>query len=408
MTLDPVHFDGIEMLTRRVDADFDDSSQDETADDLWTALDPLYMDGDRKLYPVDGLERRQVSIEKVALVEDEYPSQHGLDSGTLNPTAFTNGLVVDVAHAAMAAVPSELDLHRRRTVVESVYSADRATSLRDEPVSFDDEAAEGYVVQVPSRLQRLQNEVVHAYALYLAESRHALSYLDRVDDLFFLDGPLYPKGMVKWVGEEEAVVGDCELTHEVLENYTRVVERCVDADVPLMGFVKNPASSQVVRALSGSPWMDDASFFRRALDTGSDDVLSYSNWFVSEFYVDRGDPFSSHPGGYVEGELEPEMYRPAYMVVRDPRDDLVFKAEAPYAFVEDDGTRAALTRQVLKEVALNGLPRAVSKADSLARVERGQRRELVRSLEESLDVERDSGFDGERWGYVRSSMGLTL
>ncbi len=407
MTLDPVHFDGIATLTRQVDADFDDSDEDETANDLWSALDPLYMDGERKLYPVDSLERRCVPYEEMALVDDEYPTQHGLDSGTLNPTRFTNGLVVDVAHAAMASEPSDLDLHRSRTVVEAVYSSDHSTSLGEEGLSFDDDAADGYVVQAPSRMSRLQNEVVHAYALYLAESRHALEHLDDVDDLLFLDGPLYPKGVVKWVGEGEAVVADAEPTKEVLENYTEMVERAVERGVPVVGFVKNPSGGQVVRALSGSPWMDDASFFRFALKS-EDDVLGYTNWFVSEFYVDRGDPFASHPAEWTEHSLDEEDYRPAYMAVHDPRDGLVFKAEAPLAFVGDEDTREALTRQVLKEVALNQVPRAVSKADSLARVESGQRKEMLRSLEQSLGVERDRGFDEERWGYARSRSGLTL
>lgn len=407
MTLDPVHYDGIAMLTRQVDADFDDSTQDETADDLWSALDPLYMDGERKLYPVGSLERRCVPYEEMALVEDEYPSQHGLDSGTLNPTRFENGLVVDVAHAAMASEPSDLDLHRMRTVVESVYSSDHSASLGEEGVSFDDDSADGFVVQAPSRMSRLQKEVVHAYALYLAESRHALTHLDEVDDLLILDGPLYPKGVVKWVGEGEAVVADAEPTMEVLENYTTIVERSVERGVPVVGFVKNPSGGQVVRALSGCPWMDDASFFRFALQS-EEDVLTYTNWFVSEFYVDRGEPFSSHPARWTEGELDEEEYRPAYMVVHDPRDSLVFKAETPLAFARDEEVRRALTRQLLKEVALNGVPRAVSKADSLARVESGQRRELLRSLEQSLGVERDRGFDEERWGYVTSTSGLTL
>ncbi len=407
MALDPVHFDGIEMLTRRVDADYDDSGQADVAEELWRALESLFLDGERKLSPVESLERRRAPVEEMALVDDEYPTQHGLDSGTLNPVAFTNGLVVDVAHAAMASVPTDLDLHRIRTVVESVYSGDTSVSLRDEAVSFDGDAAEGHVVQVPARLQRLQNEVVHGYALYLAESRHALANLDEVDDLLFLDGSLYPKGVVKWVGEGEDVVGDCALTWEVLENYTRLVERAVEKETPVVGFVKNTSSAQVVRAFDGCPWMDDASFFRRALSDGGEG-LTYSNWFLSEFLVDRGDPFASHPAEWVDGDLDAEDYRPCFMVVRDPRDDLVLKAEAPYAFVRDDAIRGKLTRQLLKEVALNGAPRAVSKADALARVERGQRKELLRALEESLGVERDRGFDEERWGYVRSSMGLTL
>ncbi|MFP4632010.1 MAG: DNA double-strand break repair nuclease NurA [Halobacteriota archaeon] len=404
MPFESVHFDGVSRLAGEVEAGYDDSRQDEVADDLWSALDPLVDDGERVLYPVESLARYSVDPREVALEDDEFATQHAVDSGTLNPVSFYNGLVVDVAHAAMASLPSDVSLHRRRSVVESVYTSDASVSLGDEHLEFDDGAAIAEVVRVPSQIPSLRSEATHAFALYLAESRHARRCWDRVEDLLYLDGPLYPKGLLRWIAGGEPVVGESDLTREVLSNYAWLVDRAVEDDVALAGFVKNPSSSAVVRCLSGCPWSTDAGFYRFALEPDVEGRLTCSNWFVSEFYADR----SWRSPSALSGELDAEDYLPCQMMVREPEDGLVFKVEAPLALVRDPGVRESLRRQLLKEVASNGVPRAVSRADSLARVERGQRQALVRGLEEAFGCPREPGYDGERWGYDRSSMGLTL
>jgi len=96
------------------------------------------------------------------------------------------------------------------------------------------------------------------------------------------------------------------------------------------------------------------------------------------------------------------------MYVHDPRHGTVHRAEAPYGFVRDDATREALTRQTLKEVAVSRVPRAVARADSLARVTPDQREGIVRRFEEAFDAVEETNYNRDRWGYVRSSTGLTL
>ncbi|MDY7081393.1 MAG: DNA double-strand break repair nuclease NurA, partial [Halobacteria archaeon] len=253
MTLDPVHFDGITSLAERISTDYDDTDQDDTADRLWeTYLDPLYASSDKKdkvLYPIDSLERRRVSIEDIALADDEFETQHGLDSGTLNPREFANGLILDIGHAAMASVPSNLDLHRRRTLVAAVHSGDATTLLDDNWLSFDRNSSRGRVIQLSSDLQNHEREATHAYALYLSESYHLLENIAEVEDLLFLDGPLYPKGVIKWVGDDEPVIKDSEHTREIISNYAEIVDESLDADAPVVGFVKNMSSRQIVRRL---------------------------------------------------------------------------------------------------------------------------------------------------------------
>lgn len=396
MTLDPVHFDGIDALATRIHSDYDDSTHQQNAEDLWTYLDPLRDDGE-VFYPVDELQRRRVDPQDIALTNDAYPTQHAVDSGTLNPRAFTNGLVVDVAHAAIAAVPSDLDLHRSRTLVSAVYSSDSTALLDDGWLSFDDDNSRGRVVQVSSDLERHEREAVHAYALHLSESTHLLQHLDAATDLLFLDGPLYPKGVVRWITEGEPIVRDSRNTREVVSNYTEAVDTMLSRDVPVIGFVKNMSGRQVVRRLRRKgvcPWSTDAAFFKQVLS--GEDGLTCTNWFVSRFDVDRT-VLSSEADWVPERNHDPEDYLPAHLYVHDARNDLMYKAEAPLGFVRDDAERDRLTRQVLKEVAIDGVPRAVRKADELARITRGQKESLVERLESRLGVREDRSYDDERW-----------
>jgi hypothetical protein len=405
MPLDPVHVDGIDSLARRIRDDYEDpDDSDDDLDALWNLLAPLRDDGRRVFYPVDELRRRSVALDGIALVDDEFPTQHGVDSGTLNPRSFTNGLTFDLAHAAAASFPTDLSLHRRRTIVTAVQSNDHRVMLQNDWAAFDEAATDGRVVQAPRDTENAR-EAAHVYALYLAESTHLSKTYEEAEDLLYLDGPLYPLGLLRWLDVDPAF-GRSDLTGEALSNYFGTYERSLEEDTPVVGFVKNPSCSRVVRRLRDAdappvPWSNDPGFFRHFLSSETGD-LTFTNWFVSRLYSDElfdvAPPF----------DAPDEDLLPAVMYVHDPRHGTVHRAEAPLGVVRDDETREALTRQTLKEVAVGRVPRAVSKADSLARVPNDQREALVRRFEDAFDSTEETNYDRDRWGYVRSSTGLTL
>ena len=401
MPLDPVHVDGIDSLARRIRDDYDDPDDTDDVDALWEFLDPLRDNGKPVLEPVGDLRRRSVSLEGIALIDDEFPTQHGVDAGTLNPRSFTNGLTLDVAHAAAASVPSDLALHRRRTIVTAAQSPNHRVELDDDWLSFDDEATDGRVVQAPRDTDNAR-EAAHVFALYLAESTHLQKTVGVADDLVYLDGPLYPLALLRWVDVDPAF-GRTDLTGEILSNYFGTYDDAL-GEVPVVGFVKNPSSSRVVRRLRETtgppvPWSNDAGFFRHFL--ASEGELTFTNWFVSRLYADQ--LFDVAPP-----ETPDEDFLPAVMYVHDPRHGTVHRVEAPYGFVREDETRDAITRQTLKEVAVSRVPRSVDRADSLARVTPEQREGVVRRFEEAFDAAEETNYNRDRWGYVRSSTGLTL
>ncbi|SDF04286.1 DNA double-strand break repair nuclease NurA [Halorientalis regularis] len=411
MTLDPVHFDGIAQLAGRIESGVDASDHRDLAGTVWADfLDPLYDEGTAILEPLGDQRCRLVDVEDAALMESPFPTQHGLDSGTINPTTFKNGLVIDVAQAAMAAVPSDLDLHRGRTIVSTVHSNDGTVDVTEDDWSlFDQGYGRGRILQAP-RVDRFEQTVVHALALYLAESTHAKLNADVVEDLLILDGPIYPTGLLKWTDQDptlaELLVED-ERPRDVVQHYVDLVERFVGRDVPLVGFVKSTASKAITRTVrrkTAAPWVNDAALFeqilRRTDDDGETDtdVLTFTNWFVSRAGADCPLSVESDLDLDLEKALDPEAYEVTFFVIYDPREELVYRVEAPYAFTEDEALREELTMQIVSDVAARtGPPLAVEKADELARISRQEKQALQRQLEETFSSDRQREYDDVRW-----------
>jgi hypothetical protein len=261
------------------------------------------------------------------------------------------------------------------------------------------------------RVDRYEQTVVHALALYLAESEHALKQADVVDDLLVLDGPIYPTGLLKW-GERDPelqrLLTDERRPQDVLANYLELVERFVERDVPLIGFVKNSASKAITRILrrkAGAPWIDDDAFFRRVLERLDDDgeprtdSLTFTNWFRSRVGTDAA--LADTLDVPHDRSLEAMAYDVTFFIVYDPRDDLVYRIEAPYAVTAESEVREALTTHVLSEVAAErGPPLAVGKADELARIDRQGKETLRRRIEREFETDRQERYDDKRWGAV--------
>ncbi|WP_372479421.1 DNA double-strand break repair nuclease NurA [Halomicrobium sp. HM KBTZ05] len=410
MTLDPVHVDGIARLAGQIEQGVDEQDHRDFAETVWQEfLDPLVVDGRAVLEPVDEQRRRKVDTQDAALQATPFPTQHGLDSGTINPTTFKNGVVLDVAQAAMSAVPSDLELHRGRTIVMTAHSNDATASLTEDWRMDDQGYARQRVLQTP-RVDRYEQDVVHALALYLAESEHALEQADVVDDLLVLDGPIYPTGLLQWADHDpelaELLVKEDVLA--VVENYVTLVETFLDRDVPLIGFVKSTGSKALSRAVRKSrgqaPWANDAAFFEKLLARRDDDgelltdALTCTNWFRSRLGTDR--PLSTDGDALgIDRERDPAAYEVTFFVVYDPREDVLYRVEAPYGVTRDAETRDAITRQVLADVAAErGPPLSVAKADELARIGRDEKAALREKIESQLDSDRQREYNDVRWG----------
>ncbi len=428
MTLDPIHVDAIARLAGSVADSVDDSDHEQVARTVWDHwLDPLTDSRGRVVVePLGEQQLSRVAIDDIALIERPFPTVHGVDSGTINPTSFKNGLVLDLAHAAMGVDPSALSVHRSRTIVATVHTKDRTLPLGTDWMRHDEGHSEHRIISSPP-VNRYAEAVVHALSLYLAEGHHALEHAHTVEDLLLLDGPLYPKEILTWRDRNPELE---ELTYEarpkhVLENYVRLVERFVEDDIPLVGFVKNPSARVITGTLGrketgfDAPWPDDTAFFMRLLEqqtespaetntasstagqpgeTRRTDELTFTSWFIS-----RGGPDGSMAADGdalgVERTLDSACYEVTFCIIYDPRNDLCYKIEAPYAITQDADTRQQITTQMLSEVAAEaGPPRAVSKADELAKISATEKTALRQKFETQLRSEQLRNYNTERWG----------
>lgn len=410
MTLDRVHVDGISTLVQSIGREVDESSHDDIAERIWQSfLDPL-RDGQGRaiVEPLDGIGRGIVPTAEAAVIDPPFERTHGVDAGTLNPTSFRNGVVIDVAQAAMGCVPTDVDRHRSRSIVATVHTGDTAMSFRDEWQRYDGGASRRRIFLAPT-VDRYAEAVVHALALYRAEVGHARWHLEAVDEVLFLDGPIYPKGILRWEDHHPSLrrqLHDGVLPRHIVEAYLRLVEGCVERDLALVGFVKNPQSKLITRTLRSRdggihpPWTDDVTLFARVLGASEADGhrLRFTEWFQSRGGTDGMFSGSEPPLG-VERRLEPEAYAVTYFVVFDPRDGLLYRIEAPYGVTRESDRRERIRRHVLMEVASRrGPPTAVAKADELARIGLDEKGALKRRIETEWETARTPSYDDRRWG----------
>jgi hypothetical protein len=418
MTLDAVHLDEVATMAARIARSVDESDRNALVETVWEDwLDPLRSVEDRvALEPLGEARLRTVDIEEIALIDRPYPTSHGVDSGTINPTAFKNGIVLDVAHAAMAATPSDLDLHRRRSIVTTLHADDVTVDVSEDWQPYDGGHSRRLVHTVP-QVDRDADVAVHSIALSLAESEHVRHHLDRVEDLLLLDGPLYPTDLFTWSSRYPKLgklLGDATAPATIVENYLRVVEDCLDGALPIVGVVKNPSSRTITDTLREKhrqgtgvdpTWSDDTAFFRQLLeryDTEREerrtDVLTCTNWFVSRAGADRNFASDGDDPLSVERERDPADYEVTFCMVYDPRVDVCYRLEAPRALTADADRRERLIRQLLSEIASErGPPAAIGRADHLARIDAREKAALRRRLEDALDSERVQTYDDHRW-----------
>lgn len=411
MTLDPVHFDSIAALVRSIGREVDDASYDDLAQRIWTDfLDPLLdPSGSAVIEPIEPQKRGVTAIPDCATIEPPFPTAHGVDAGTLNPTTFRNGVVLDIAQAVMASVPTDLDLHRSRSIVGTVHTGDATVRLVDDWVRYDAGYSRRRIFKAP-RVDRFAGAVVHTLSLYRAEIEHAQWHASDVEDLLIFDGPVYPKALLRWDDLHPSLakrLSEAVLPRRIIELYLRLIETMLEREVPIVGFVKNPQSKLITRTLRSTdggfrpPWTDDTTFFTRVLDPGRfthhDRSLRYTSWFLSRGGTDG--PFAADgPILDIERKLPAMDYAVTFFVVYDPRDRVIYRIEAPYGFTREQEHREQITRYILSEVAINrGPPTAVAKADEIARIGLDEKTAIRRKIETEWDTTHVGNYDAIRW-----------
>ncbi|HNW37939.1 MAG TPA: DNA double-strand break repair nuclease NurA, partial [Methanosarcina vacuolata] len=323
MTLEPVHMHKISELAKKIDCSFE-SEEVKTASDIYSLLEELSLDGKVILKAIDRLFRGIVRTQLMAQGEDPYPLTYACDSGSTNPRTYDSGLFVDFCHCGLASTPTNLDIQRFRTIVCAAYSSSQRVSMQSSAIweTFDEGFGRAKLVTIaPDELKRKASDMVHSFAMYLAESEHILFMKDRInpESFFIMDGPIYPKQLMYWMvlDDEDVRVRQNTDARKILQNYIDIMDHFLKNRQPVIGFVKNPIDMQImdsVRKKGGAfdlPWMLDSQFFKNLLSlekvdnasgnggrnsknngkngkhNGSrNDYITYTNWFLqpNRFY----------------------------------------------------------------------------------------------------------------------------
>jgi hypothetical protein len=363
--------------------------------------------------------------------EDPWPgATYAIDASTTRPLEYTNGLITDMAYAKLGVggIDADRTPEQAGTIKAVVYFDDDESTLHGKEFGGEDDKGEGReqisaeIVPFNADRERTRNlsKSVSSVAQSLTEGEHARRQLDAIDGALFLDGSLYPLGVLYWVLLDDAgqvsPARFWELPAEIVENYIEVINTQFERGRPVIGVVKTSTTSQLVEALDHKltrhdvrteegrrpdvPWTRDHQFIGDVLREPSLNHLTYTSWFVSTdlsaIQVDGEllDPFADQLRHGNPGE-----YRRAFFFVRLPNSEFIFRIEAPLLFVIDDETRHDIQYKALKEIAQRrNVPQSVVRADRIARITTANRktiRSLLESCKASMDYNEDGRLEGQ-------------
>jgi hypothetical protein len=349
----------------------------------------------------------------------EGPS-YGVDASTTRPLEYNNGLVIDAAYAKTAVAGGGLrEIERTGQVTTVAYLNDAETTLRDASQQQGDVAADLLTFPLEAEPARRITQSVATVAQRHSESRQAQRSLDAIDGPLFLDGAVLPFSLLFWVLRAEAgkdsPAETWDVPEEIVRTYVDVIDRQVERGLPVLGVVKTSTMAQVLTALDRKitangldaddrswslPWVHDHQFMSEVLRSGDRARLTYTSWFVSHGLEVAGTVEEAL--GPVADALEhgaPEDYRRAFFYVRLPRTGDLLRVETPLLVVSDAERRRTVRLKALKEIAQRrGVPRAIHRADRLARIGRDGRdkiRRLIEGAEPSYDHNRDGRWSGQ-------------
>lgn len=414
MTLEPVHIKAISSMVDRIDSLSEDEDP-EKAPELFELLNELEYDGKVVLRALGKLFRAKVDIDRMSLAKDPFEKTYSCDSGSTNPISFNSGLYVDLCHCTIASTPTDIDLHSKWTMVMSTYSP--ATGMVIDTTGdwekFDGHEGRAAIVRIrPGLLKKRVDRMVHNIALYLSESEHILWLMKKFDEdsFFIMDGPIYPKQLMYWmvVESDDVQIRDDDNAKHILQNYVDIMDHHIANRRPLIGFVKNPEDMQIMitlrkkYAMGDLPWLRDSQFFKNVLSPGTDEGkgsrwITYTNWFLqpNQFYENMMDSTSLVLDPDLRHEFAREDYAITFFMIFVPSIDVLFKIESPYGITKDEQMRDLITRKVLHDIAVNGIPMTLSKADSLAKI-RISEKKLIKGMFKGQKI--DTIYNDVRWG----------
>lgn len=353
---------------------------------------------------------------------------YGVDASTTRPLEYTNGLVVDAAYAktAVAGAPDKAGIEQQGRLVTVAYHGDSDSRLHGKRLEGEYVTAD--LVRFPTVADEPQNiaKAVAAVAQRMSEGRRAVASLDAIDGALFLDGSIFPLGIVYWVLLDHAgnrsPAGAWDAPQEIVKQYIEIIDHQYERDRPVIGIVKTSSMAQVLEALETKiarhdirgddgrpvdvPWTRDHQFMAEVLRYDDLEYLTYTSWFLSkgqEIAGDRLDTMAPLADDLEHGT--PTDYRRAFCYVRLPKTGDILRIETPVLMLQTSEQRQRVRLKALKEIAKRrGVPLAVDRADRIARISQTNR-DTIQDMLENTDATFDHNWDG-RWDDTEDTTDL--
>ena len=425
MVLDPTHMDHVTRIIGDIDtlvSEYDTSHKQDNINDIISKIRETTVKNDTLIKLID--DESMLYKDHRHDLADEYMSHfnelYAIDSGTINPITYANGAVFDICHGLISSVPVRKELERYRTISSLIYVPNNDFNISPDTGwnYYDKGYARSMKLTVSGTMvTRHINDIVHTINMKYTESEHMLWLLDKLafNSMFIIDGSIYPKELMYWVVDSglSMMIRYEPVTQRVLKNYVHIMEKAFKLNVPVLGFVKNPTDSQIMRSDTMSDmnnWSNDAQLFQYLLNSCDDtsimkNGITYTGWFRQEnrIYgssVDRSSPLLDNDN--ITPLYPPEDYDIAFFMAYIPRTHSLFKIESLYGFVKDPATRTRITRQILSDMALTGsIPKVLNNADHLAKISRYETNRL-RDLVDRKNRVYD--YNSHRWGGMESTV----
>jgi len=416
MVLDPTHMKYIAGELNNLDSKIGECNQEyreERIQDILQKIKEVSYKNKILIQLLDENILYKVGRDQITQIDEPFEKTYAIDSGTLNPISYTNGTVFDICHAAMASTPIDREIERHRTLGTIIYVSDDEMTITPDLnwQSYDEEYGRSITLLIySSMLSRRIPDTIHNIILKFTESEHMLWLQDKIEpkSMVILDGSIYPKQIMYWVVDSTSrmMIRHDRNTQKVLQNYIDIANHAFNNDIPLIGFVKNPIDSQIVRSTTMEDfdiWSDDTQLFKYILSSCKDEQIqksgiTYTGWFWqnNRIYGSNVEKASPLVGEGIRDIIYPEEdYDPVFFIAYLPRTHTLFKIESLYGFIKDEQKREKITQKILSEIATNeSVPRALNYADQLAKISRKENRRLREIVTKSNQI---YDYNARRW-----------